>query len=651
MASLPRAALLTAACLAAALPIAAIGGATATHDLPDLVGDAPALPYLQRYTVDTHGIGQVNRLLMRFDGYVLNDGAGPLDFQGDPTGGTVVQYVQPTGGGPLTPWAYGPGEARPDFVFSTADGHNHWHLQAAVEYSLWDETRTAIVKPGSKTGFCLYDIDRIHTQGPSTAVYDGTMTGDFCRRGDPAATSLRTGVSAGWRDVYDAGLAMQWVDVSDVAPGRYVLAARPDPDDVVRESDEGNNGTVFAPAAVTVPGYVAQPVTAATRAGRTVTVGLAATTVSDPAFGIPGARRYRIRTLPAAGTLMAGGVPVAAGDLLPEGAGSVRYTAPAGFVGTAAFSYTAEDTASMFPTDGAGTPQGGAVQATATVTVGSAAPLTVGIAGAPATIAPGASAQLRAVVAGGDGGVIWSVRTASGSAAGAGTIMQTGRYVAPPSAPPGGTVVITATSDELPSAATEVRVRVGTALPGGPAPSPDGDLPPGALIGTPGIQVVRGTHIATVRVAARGRVLITAERGGHRLAGCATTALAGQSVSCRMHIPAIAGVRVVARLRASDGRRRQTAVALEPLLSGLGELRARREGGTAIVGVTALRAGVVEIAIRDGRTVVARCRSRVAAGDAMTCRRDLPPGLSARELTVTARLRAPGLAGMRSRAV
>jgi len=392
---------------------------------------------------------------------------------------------------------------------------------------------------------------------------------------------------------------------------------------------------------------VAQPVTAATRAGRTVAVTLAAATVSDPAFGVPGVRRYRIRTLPAAGALTVSGAPVAAGDLLPAGAESVRYTAPAGFEGVATFTYTAEDTASMFPTDGAGTPQGGAVQATATVTVGPPAPLTVGIAGAPATMAPGASAQLRAVVAGGDAGVVWSVRTASGSAAGAGTITPSGRYVAPPAAPAGGAVIITATSEELPSAAARVRVNVGRALPGGPAPSPDGELPPGALIGIPGIQVVRGTHIATVRVAARGRVVITAERGGRRLAGCATTVLAGQSVSCRMRIPAVAGVRVVARLRASGGQRRTTAVALEPLLSGLGELRARRERGRVVVGVTALRAGVVEIAVRDGRAVVARCRARVAAGDAMTCRRAIPPGRPAGALTITARLRAPGLTGTR----
>lgn len=649
MAHLHRAVLPAAACLAAGMVIAAAGGASPAFDLPDLVGDAPARPYLERYTVDHHGIGQVNRLLLRFDGYVRNDGDGPLDLQGNPSGGTMAQYVQPAGGGALQAWSYGPGEARPQFTYATDDGHDHWHLRAAVEYSLWDTTRTTMVRPGSKTGFCLYDIDRMGTQGPVGAVYDGPATGDFCNRGNPAATTLRTGVSAGWRDVYDAGLALQWIDVSDLAPGRYVLAARPDPDDVIREADETNNGEAFAPAEVTVPGYVAQPVAAATRAGRTVTVTLSAATMQD-ATAVPGTRRFRIRTVPPAGTLTtAAGAPLAAGDALPEGAATVRYTAPAGYAGTAAFAYTAEDVNSMFPTDGSGTPQGGAVQATATVTVGPAAPLTVGIAGAPATMAPGTVAALRAVVAGGDGGVTWSVRTAAGATAGAGTVNAAGRYVAPASAPAGGVVVVRATSDELPTARAEVRIRIGGALPGGPAPSPGAELPPGVLLSRPGVQRIRGTHIATVRSAVRGGLVITAERGGRRIAGCSSGVLAGQSVTCRMTLPGAAGVRIVARLRAADGRRRTTAVALEPLMTGLGPLTARRDGRAVVAAVTALRAGTVAITVRRGRAVVGRCLRRAAAGEVVTCRRVLP--VAASPLTVTARLRAPGIAGARGRAV
>lgn len=284
------------------------------------------------------------------------------------------------------------------------------------------------------------------------------------------------------------------------------------------------------------------------------------------------------------------------------------------------------------------------------MTVGPAAPLTVGVSGAPATMAPGAAVALRAVVTGGDGGVVWSVRTASGSAAGAGTITAAGRYVAPAAVPAGGTVIVRATSDELPSVRAEVRIRIGAALPGGPAPSPAADLPPGVLLGRPGIVRIKGTHIATVRVAVRGGLVITAERGGRRLAGCSTGVLAGQSVTCRMRIADTRGVRIVARLRAADGRRRTTAVALESVMTGLGELRARRDGRTVVAAVTALRAGTVRIVVRRGGTVLARCTSRAAAGATVACRRVLPAAVDG-AVTVTARLHAPGVNAGRSRAV
>ncbi len=68
------------------------------------------------------------------------------------------------------------------------------------------------------------------------------------------------GISSGWRDVYGSGIAFQWVDVSDVKPGTYWIAASSDPDNVVVESNEANNGVAFAATASIVPGHVAQPV-------------------------------------------------------------------------------------------------------------------------------------------------------------------------------------------------------------------------------------------------------------------------------------------------------------------------------------------------------------------------------------------------------
>jgi hypothetical protein len=130
-------------------------------------------------------------------------------------------------------------------------------------------------------GFCLEDSQRIETNGPSTRVYSASV--DFCRQNEPTASGVTMGISAGWRDVYGRHLAFQWVDVSDVQPGSYRLAAEVDQDDVVQESDESNFRS-FEPEASIVPGYLALPVDAGTvPAGQASTVTLAAQTFVRPA--------------------------------------------------------------------------------------------------------------------------------------------------------------------------------------------------------------------------------------------------------------------------------------------------------------------------------------------------------------------------------
>ena len=59
------------------------------------------------------------------------------------------------GGSPISPPATGGPEVR----FESADGHNHYHLKYAAEYSLWNSQGTAQVALAQKTqaGFCLED--------------------------------------------------------------------------------------------------------------------------------------------------------------------------------------------------------------------------------------------------------------------------------------------------------------------------------------------------------------------------------------------------------------------------------------------------------------------------------------------------------------
>ena len=336
---------------AAAVPLLALSAEVGTK-APDLRADpvenivGPAV-----YTEAEMGPPGIGRLLVRFDGFVTNVGDGPLEIRGNPQpGGGVGQYAWSA----LESIGALPSElvSRPTLqvVFERTDGHNHFHLKRAMEYSLWNLTRTAPVAPGQKVGFCLYDLDSTPpppSPAPGPEVYSQAIT-QFCDQNDALSENLRMGVSAGWRDVYDASLPFQWVDVSRTVPGTYLVASAADPDDAIWEGDPILPGGVapyetnlraFASPTVTVPGHVSQPVAAAQIDGSQA-IALASTS-----FGSPGPRRFAIVSPPTHGTLSQ-----AAGAAF-DGP-SVTYTPTAGYTGTDAFTYVARDATSDFPARG-----------------------------------------------------------------------------------------------------------------------------------------------------------------------------------------------------------------------------------------------------------------------------------------------------------
>jgi PKD repeat protein len=435
------------------------------YDLPDLVADAPERPLLADYTYPDGTAA----LLLRFDGFVHNRGAGPLEMRGTDRSGadmtTVRQWSRRTGGAleALTPVAGHEATIR----YETADGHNHWHLKEVARYSLWNAARTAEVSPGQKVGFCLEDSQRIETNGPSTKVYSAAV--NFCLQNQPTASTVSMGISAGWRDVYGRHLAYQWVDVSDVQPGSYRLGAEVDTSDVVQESSEANNTRTFEPEDSIVPGHLAQAVDAGVLpAGQDSTVTLASQTFVRPARpawtepGVtPGARRFRILTLPAHGTLRSGTTVPAAGSVVSVAA--ITYTPAGGYSGPDGFTFSAFDSTSAFPRQPAA--------AAVSLTVGQQpVGTTVAISGAPSTLQTGTSAQLTATVTNGPPGVTWSVNGVAGGNATVGTISSGGLYQAPGSVPAAGTVTVRATSTSTPSAFAEVQIGIEQPPPPVPAP-------------------------------------------------------------------------------------------------------------------------------------------------------------------------------------
>jgi len=94
-------------------------------------------------------------------------------------------------------------------LFHYSECHNHYHFTEYAAYTLLDSTG-ALAATGHKQAFCLLDWQS--WASPDLGRFDGTYT------------CMSQGISAGWEDVYSAGLDCQWIDVTDVPDGPYTLS-------------------------------------------------------------------------------------------------------------------------------------------------------------------------------------------------------------------------------------------------------------------------------------------------------------------------------------------------------------------------------------------------------------------------------------------
>jgi lysyl oxidase len=317
---------LAALAIVASPPAAA--GAVSPDLLPDLVAPSPTSPWL---AVTRLGDGQ-DHLLLRFDGFIHNIGAGALEIRGSQPSNSLMtvtgQRIYREDG------SYRDDNSRhPQIQFENADGHNHWHLKGAARFSLWNEGGTTQVASGAKVGFCLQDVEPVDAFA-SSRVYSSAAT-EYCKEAQPNASQVFEGISSGWQDVYAAKLPFQWVDVSNVSPGRDRLGAQVDPDNFVLEGNEANNGPTLAGETVTVPGYAPVPMSGIESQPQAITLG------AQP-YGSPGPPVFKIESGPRHGTLSApAGAPLAGAQ--------VAYVPNRGYAGPDSFTFSARDASSPFP--------------------------------------------------------------------------------------------------------------------------------------------------------------------------------------------------------------------------------------------------------------------------------------------------------------
>jgi hypothetical protein len=532
--------------------------ATAALEFPDLVADPPGAASAPQVYDD----GGRSRLLVRFDGFVHNQGPGALEIRASnpvgPAMTTVQQRIYDSAGGFQDKVA----SPAPGVIYETNDDHDHWHLKHIARYSLWNQAGTAEVGPAQKVGFCLVDSQRMEGSRPSAYTVRGH---NFCEQRTPGASSVTMGVSGGWRDIYDKSLAFQWVDVSDVVPGSYKLRSEIDPERRIIEANEQNPPS-FAPGLALVPGYVARDVSQP-RAQGSRQVQLGATKVGS----VPGAPQFKIVTAPQHGSL---DQPV--GQWF--GGDSVRYTPQTGYSGPDSFTFAARDPASSFPRN----------PPAAVASLENDGSMLVTISGAPETVQTGASAQLSAVVQNGPPDVTWSVDGVDGGSASSGTISASGLYRAPAQVPPAGQVQVSARTASGDSG--EVVIKIVKAPVAQPAP----DVP-GAVLGVqdqsdpdakkkPLLSPLRFARhgkrlLVSLRSTKAGVVVVRARKHGRRIGHCRSRVTANQRMTCSIGLnrlrPRVAAF--ICRVPRTSGLR-LARIRVSATLYVKGEKRAVRRG-------------------------------------------------------------------------
>ena len=214
------------------LLVAGCGGSVgaATELLPDLVQSPPR-------ALEVYESGEIWRLA--FLSAVENDGRGPMLLVGrrpdeDTPAMGVEQLVRRTDGSAATYPVDG------EIRFVESETHRHWHFLDFERYDILTADGKAVGRD-QKTGFCLGDRYNASRSAVIPGEPDQPVWTQECGRGQPERLVVREGISPGYGDDYVPRLEGQWIDITDLPAGRYVLRHRVNVDRALRESDYGNN--------------------------------------------------------------------------------------------------------------------------------------------------------------------------------------------------------------------------------------------------------------------------------------------------------------------------------------------------------------------------------------------------------------------------
>lgn len=186
---------------------------------------------LRDWTIQSSG----NRRLLRFTAIMANTGPGPFEVRGSrpntsiPTM-SVRQAIGNDAGGERT-------VATNAVVQWAGDGHNHWHVKDTLIYWIWPANGGS-TRRDQKVGFCFLDsmaVDLSLPRAPQAPYYRES----WC--GTQSSLRIRAGISVGWGDHYPANFAFQWIDITGLPAGSYIVKAKVDAYNHFLEQSDGNN--------------------------------------------------------------------------------------------------------------------------------------------------------------------------------------------------------------------------------------------------------------------------------------------------------------------------------------------------------------------------------------------------------------------------
>lgn len=182
------------------------------------------------------------RRCLRFDQIVANVGAGPFEVRyrmDDPADAELRQRIYRSDGSFY--------DRRAD-TYELHPAHAHFHYRNFAQSHLWasnaegDRLGQSPVRSGRKNGFCMIDVDNVWfgRKGDAAKAYNFPRC-NAPTESDASGTYMTNGISVGWADVYNWFLADQYIEVSGLEDGYYLLETEADAAGTIVETHEQDN--------------------------------------------------------------------------------------------------------------------------------------------------------------------------------------------------------------------------------------------------------------------------------------------------------------------------------------------------------------------------------------------------------------------------